>query len=238
MTRLDAQLEQRINAHLDGRLDADETAELYRHLLRHPEARDVMDRYAANDRDASLALQAVIMAPSQSIDGQTWTRRRRWRIPWAQVAATAALVLVAAGVWIAVDHLPAAPSTPDDPASQTVAGVEPDPAAGSSPAQAPPATAIDNHTPPESGPAPAYVLAAMPELETEPWWRPKPDATGAPRSQVADAEAAAPQVSGPRHIQRLNHRALLGVVDDHSERIYWMQVDREQIRVSAVGSEL
>jgi len=237
MTRLDPQLEQRINAHLDGRLNADEEAQLYRELLRDPKARDVMDRYAANDRDASLALRAVVMAPSRSIDVESWTRRRRWRIPWAQVAATAALALVAAGVWMAIDHLPSMLSEPAGSSTNTVAHVEPQPANESTGTDRQ-ADSAEVNSLPATGPSPEYVLAAVPELEAEPWWRRKPDVHDEQTRQLADAEAAEPLVSGPQHIRRENHRALLGVVDDNSQRIYWMQVDREQTRVYAVGGEL
>jgi len=230
MTRIDEQLELRITEHLDGRLDADAEAELYRELLRNPQARDLMDRYAANDRDASLALRAVVMAPSRSIDVDQWTRRR-WRIPWAQVMATAALMLMVVGVWMAIEYLP--DTLGIETGGPTVAR---ETTSTPTPAQ-PRGDVIVEHEPAGRGPdASELTFAAIPEPAGEPWWRRA--ARHVATDQPVEARTSQPLVAGPQHIQRVKDRSLLGVFDDESKTVYWMQVDREKTRIHAVGGEL
>ncbi len=228
MTRIDEQLERRINEHLDGRLDADAEAQLYRRLLRDPQARALMDEYAANDRDASLALRAVVMAPSRPVDVSEWTRRR-WRFPWAQALATAALVLVAVGVWQVIDHLPTGDGSTGVVATATSSGDEQANSQAGAAASAQPTERDDVS-------AAEHVFAAIPEVSGEPWWRRRPEATE--DGKLSDVQRPAALVQGAQQVRRQTDRALLGVIDDQADRVYWMRIDHQQTHIHAVGREL
>ncbi len=227
MKRINAQLEQQISEHLDGRLDADAEAALYRELLRDPQARERMDQYAANDRDASLALREVIMGPTPLLQIEQWPRRR-WQVPWAQIMATAALVLVAVSVWMVIEHLPepAASTASPSVAAQTESATSPVTNAPAAPTE----------TAERERPSADAVFAAIPEVSGEPWWRSRPVAMNAGRP--VDQEQPDRVVAGPQHIHRDRERSLIGVFDDRSDRVYWMQVDRQNTRIQAVGGEL
>jgi anti-sigma factor RsiW len=101
-TIMNEQLERRISEKLDGRLDDAATTELLRELMRDPKARGTHDAWQRNDRHAAAALRAVVDLPHRPFVIQP---RKASTFPWAQLLATAALIVMAFGVWALVSEL-------------------------------------------------------------------------------------------------------------------------------------
>ena len=100
MNTHDDHLDHLINAHLDGRLNEAQRAELFRELLRSPEARRRLDRAAALDQLAAETLRDALEAPRKA------SRKASVHKPdtaWRRITAcaAAAMVLVALGLWSA-----------------------------------------------------------------------------------------------------------------------------------------
>src|SRR5262249_16810145 len=96
-------IERNISRHLDGQLSPAEQTELYRELLRNPEARAAMDQMQANDQLAAHALSAMVDArhtTGAAGESRPLALHRRHARPFTWVAAVAACVaLMVTGGW-------------------------------------------------------------------------------------------------------------------------------------------
>jgi hypothetical protein len=99
MSGIDERLERQINRALDGALSDEERLALDRELIRHPEARRLMERCAELDRLAGDALHAVLAeerGPERRMrmPPPVATRPRYSRAWWFLPAAAAATILL------------------------------------------------------------------------------------------------------------------------------------------------
>jgi len=249
MRQTTEQLERRMVYHLDGELDENERVDLYRELLKNPDARETMDRYAAVDRRASEALRSLLGEPASSPKIKPADRPAHRRLPWRQIGAAAAVLLVAATGWM-VSRLSPNDEPPRQPAiaRQPVPDPQPTDAASSPPAPAP-ATATAEAT--SSGQPAAQripdaesarstripeVASALPEPSRDPWWRSRPSPME--DEQLVDRGATAPLIPGPQHARRTSDKSYLGVVADDGQTVYWLEVDRDQTVVQSATGEL
>jgi hypothetical protein len=214
-TLIDEQLERQIVRHLDGQLDGEQEARLYRALLRDPAARRVMDVFADADRRAASALRAAIHAPPRPMHIDQLPQRKPRRIPWAQLLATAAMIVVALGLWGVIRLA----DTPSSAGHDTLA--HPDPAGQ---AVAPPE--LDS-----------YGDLAVPQVAVaQPWWRSRPQPIH--EGRLVDARAQGRLVDGLTSAQRTNDRALVGVLDQANQRLYWLEVNHSHTAVEPLAGEL
>lgn len=219
------QLERRLVEHLDGELGETEQVDLYRELLRNQELRGLMDRYAEADRLASEALAQLIDLPHRPVKVET-TRRR---IPWAQLMATAAMVLIAVALWGAMRAvLPIVNSTNNATDTDPTRGMAVSPA----PVPAPtPDVAVNDNVQIE------HALLVVPgDAAAQPWWRSRPAPVS--NGRLIDTAASRPLIDGVQHGRRTNDKALIGVLDEDAERFYWFEVDHQQTVVESVTGEL
>lgn len=93
---IDERAEQLINRKLDGELTVDESLELDKLLIRSPQARALLEEYAAIDEQAAEVLQAVVAAPEARVTPEniaSWgpARVRLW-FSFGLVTAVAAAI--------------------------------------------------------------------------------------------------------------------------------------------------
>lgn len=209
----DDHLDQLINAHLDGQLDAAQRAELFRELLRSPEARERLDRATALDQLVGETLRGTLDAPRPSAVHKPNT-------PWHRVTAiaAAAMVLIAVGLWSAQ-----ALRSPDAPALDQptpVVQIEPAPIE-----RAPVELAVEAE-------APQPVVMAVAE-ESAPWWHRQ--AVGETGTQAAPIAPVPNQTHLP---EARKGRAVIGVLDETTDRFYWLEIERERSVIESVVGEL
>jgi len=221
-TMMNEQFERRISEHLDGRLDDSQQTELLRELMRDPQARRTHDAWAENDRDAAAALRAVVDLPARPFVVKP---KRKRQIPWAQLLATAALIVMAGGVWVLVDQL----NTIDaNDAAQQASGLVAEtttPAATQDPAS------------PERI-AMRIMNESANDKSVDRWWR--SDASPIQDGKLVDA-VAAPRVVDTQTAQnarQVSDRSLLGIIDKTTDRSYWLEMHSEQTVIHAVGGEM
>ncbi len=247
MRQTTEQLERRMVYHLDGELDENERVGLYRELLKNPDARDTMDRYAAVDRRANEALRSLLGEPAPAPKIKPAARPAYRRLPWRQIGAAAAVLLVAVTGWT-VSRLSPNDESPRQPAIARAPAPEPQPtdAAASSPAAAtataeattssqPPVRRIPDAESARSTRIPE-VASALPEPSRDPWWRSRPSPME--DEQLVDRGATAPLIPGPQHARRTSDKSYLGVVADDGQTVYWLEVDRDQTVVQSAAGEL
>lgn len=214
-TMMNEQLERRISEKLDGRLDDAATTELLRELMRDPKARATHDTWQRNDRHAAAALRAVVDLPHRPFVIQP---RKKSSFPWAQLLATAALIVMAFGVWTLVTELNEIESTTNQP-SQVAS------------------TGDANET---ADPMTAESIMAEPldMAQTDRWWR--TNASPVQDGQLVETAAVSTVVDQqtPQNAMQVNDRAMLGVIDEESGRAYWMEVRTDQTVIQAVGGEM
>jgi len=235
MNFVDEQLERRISYHLDGELDANQQVDMYRRLLREPDARRMLDDYQQADAEAGEALRALLTTPrgTQLEPSPTPKRRdKRRALPWGQILATAACLALAVGVgalvrvaWpmlaasgdaVAVDP-PASADTGDGMTRPDGASVE----AG---AQSVSTAGSDGSTDVQTGEATA-------------WWR-QPLDSPVQDGRLVDTEAAPSLIDGRREAQRITDRSVVGFYDPARQAVYLIEVDRERTVIESTGSEL
>ncbi len=220
MNTHDHHLDDLIGAHLDGRLSDAQRAELFRQLLRDPEARQRMDRAAAIDQLTTEALRDAIEAPHPPRSAHK--PHTAWRR--ATALAAAAMILLALGLWATVR-----PFGVDRPAPETAAA----PIADIEPAPVETAAAVEVELAVETE-APQPVVMAIAD-EGPPWWRANPGEP-APAEQVVAPVKQNPKpasLGAPR-----KGRAVIGVLDETTDRFYWLQIEREQSVIESVVGEL
>jgi hypothetical protein len=250
---VDSNLERRISEHLDGELDDAQQAELFRALLRDPGARRLMDRYAEQDRLAASALRSAIIAPPRSVDRMTLRPQRRG-VPWGQLAATAAVLAMAVGLWFVVNQTVTEPN-PGSPAqriAQQPPAAEPpatqtadDPTVEQTPddtdqASASPtatASAVDQITGNLDETSMAIALTAAGEAGDPRWWR-QPSVGPVENGRLIDHATTGPAIEGPQQRRRNDERAMIGVIDLTTNRMYWFKMQSSKTASSAADREL
>lgn len=205
----DPHLERLINAHLDGRLDDAQRAELFRQLLRNPEVRQRLDLATAIDRMACESLRDALDAPRK-------TAVRKPNTPWrrATALAAAAMILLALGLW--------AVFTPDDADRAAAAPLTRADSEPVTPAPGPVELAVETE-------APQPVVVTLAE-GGPPWWR-QPSA--GERAAPVEPAHVEPRLTEPR-----KGRAVIGVLDETTDRFYWLEIEREQSVIESVVGEL
>lgn len=225
------QLETRISAYLDGELSGDQQAELFRDLLRDPAKRRQMDRAAETDRLAGQALRSALMAPPRAPAIDQLPRRgpHAWR--WAQALATAAMIVLAVGLYLVVfDGNDADPadrsSVVSDDAAQPPAIPQPDD----------PALAEGDAQNDAAQPTLEELLAAAPSDEVEPWWR----NNRAPMEggRLVDRAAELPLVPGPQIRRLVRDRSMVSVIDTQKNVVYLLEAAQTSTRSTAMAGEL
>lgn len=246
MNFVDEQLERQISYHLDGELDADRQVDLYRRLLREPDARRMLDAYQQTDAEAGEALRALLTAPRPSqVDPPVRVKRpgKRRVLPWGQILATAACVALAVGVgalvrvaWPVLNGEMSGPPTAmvqtqlpeaDDPTAAAVdrALADADRSGGDDPMTADRRVDAD------------HEAADHRTVEGTAWWR-RPAASPVQGGRLVDREVAAPLINGPRDAQRLTDRSVVGFYDPGKQAVYLIEVDRHRTAIESTGSEL
>ena len=225
MAPVTEQLEQRISLHLDGQLPGQDQADLFRELLRNPEARQMMDDYTANDRAVTDALRAALGARPAAVAVDELTTAPRRSMPWRQILATAAMIALAAGAWFATTWM-------TDQAAQNDRSVannnQPgDDKAGPQLAQS---TTNNESTSFDS------LIADVTDSEVAPWWRSKNSPVE--NGKLVDATVAAPVMSVVHHGQVQTEQSVLGVIDEDNETIYWLQMRDYETSYGASVNEL
>ena len=104
---IDCELERRIVRMLDGELDDEQKVELYRQVLRQPQAHRLMSDYAADDELACDALHGLLDSPAAIAGpklrgGETGAvaAHRRRPVRWL-AAGIAAVAVIGGGVYLA-----------------------------------------------------------------------------------------------------------------------------------------
>lgn len=219
---MDEQLQRRISEHLDGRLAGSDEVNLLRQLMRDPRARSLHDAWQANDRAAALALRAVVDLPARPFEVQPRRQPRRLQIPWAQLLATAAAVVLAVGAWAVVQQMDGRGAT-DQPARAAVA---------ETPAPSPAPAAREVAT------ADAIMSEPADTATVDRWWRQRisPVAEGKLTETAAAGHVVDTQT--PQNARQISDRALLGVIDRDENKSYWLDVRQEQTVIHAIGGEM
>jgi len=220
MKAMDSQLEQRISRHLDGQLTGQEQADLYRELLRDPQARQLMDDYAANDQLVTDALRAALGGAPAKFEVDHLPDPTPHRLPWRAIMGAAAMVmLVALGWTVGGDAIRSALSSePTHIARDDNANPAPDSAV------------VEDDIDMDA------IYADLPQTQVTPWWRNKPVAVQG--DQLADASVGRPVVEQIRNAQLETDRAVLGVIDMDAETIYWLDMRNDQTSMGQSASEL
>lgn len=139
MSEIDEHLERQINRALDGELTEDERLELDRELIRHPQARQMMERYAELDALAGESLGTLwvdqleartSLAEAAGRPGARGYRRAWWLLPGAVAAA------ILAALWIVAP--PAQRGALSPPQDNTLVESTPSPGGARTPVTAPP----------------------------------------------------------------------------------------------------
>jgi len=229
-TMSDEQLERRISEHLDGRLNEADRTDLLRALMRDPAARRTHDAWAATDREAAMALRSVVDMPARPFVVQP---RKRRTIPWAQLAATAALLVMAVGVWAIIDQLNTIESAEQTRHSGVVgsATTASDATARTKSNTAEPRTTVADT-------AASIMSEPVATASVDRWWR--QPTSPIDNGQLVDT-AAAPQVidrQTTQNARQVKDRSLLGVIDKTTHRTWWLDVRSERTAIHAVGGEM
>lgn len=241
---VDSHLERRISEHLDGELDDAQQAELFRALLRDPRARALMDRYAEQDRRAAAALKTAVVAPPRGLDRTILAPQRRRTIPWGQLAATAAVLAMAVGLWFVVNQTTTAPDTPrsgTNLAANDLDANQPAPNANdANPSverhNTATASAIDQITGGIDEASMAVALTAAAADET-PWWRAA--STGPIEDgRLIDHATAGPLLEGYQNARTEQQDAVIGVIDLTNDRMYWFKLGNTRTTRDASNLEL
>ncbi len=90
----DTQLDTLVSRYLDGELSEHDQADLYRRFMRDPGLRQRFDEQVALEREIGIALREEIDA--SRIEPMP---AKRSPLPWAQIFATAAALMLAVGLW-------------------------------------------------------------------------------------------------------------------------------------------
>jgi len=229
-TMSNEQLERRISEHLDGRLNEADRTDLLRELMRDPAARRTHDAWAANDRAAAMALRSVVDMPARPFVIQP---RKRRTIPWAQLAATAALLVMAVGVWAIIDQLNTIESVDQTRRSGVVGSAT---TANNTTARTEPTTAEPRTTVADTA---ASIMSEPTATESvDRWWR--QPTSPIDNGKLVDTAAATRVVDRqtPQNARQINHRSLLGVIDKTTHRTWWLDVRSERTAIHAVGGEM
>lgn len=223
MTPVDTQLESQISLHLDGQLTAQAQADLYRQLLRNPKARQMLDDYTANDRLVTDALRAALGSRPTAPAADLFTTDPRRAIPWRTILASAAILTLAAGAWIAWEyfnatHLPTRSIASDNRSASSVG-----PQIASAISQ-PKSQSIDS------------IIADLSDSKVTPWWRqqPQPQRDG----RLVDDTVAAPVLPAVHHGQIRTQQSILGVIDEDMDTIYWLQMQGLDSSLGLSATEL
>jgi len=110
-------LEAKINRLLDGELDAADSDEMQRRLLRDPAAHAMLRAYKTLDRQCRDAMETVL-TPKRSDAPPGEHEGGRWGI-WAAAAAVAAAVVLGVALWAVFYGPPAGPGPARDIANNT-----------------------------------------------------------------------------------------------------------------------
>jgi hypothetical protein len=224
MNFVDEQLERNISYHLDGELDADSQVELYRNLLRDPDARQMLDAYQETDAAAGDALRELLGSP-RPVPLEVIQPKRRRQIPWGQMLATAACLALAAGVAALVQI--AWPALEADTTDGPLAG---GPTIATSPGDAPlPEQQVTNDQT-----SPALTDAAPGSAG---WWRRSP-APAVQDGRLVDASLGNSLMEGPRQAQRVTDKSVVGVYSGDGQTVYLIEVDRQRTQVESMAGEL
>lgn len=253
---VDSNLERRISEHLDGELDDAQQAELFRALLRDPEARALMDRYAEQDRLAASALRAAIVAPPRGVDRMKLQPQRRG-VPWGQLAATAAVLAMAVGLWFVVNrsvapdgNSPAGPGhiAQDEPPQTPRANDADSPdgdeasdaarAGATASAAAAGGSAVERITGDLDDMSMALALtAASADGGDGRWWR---EGSVGPieAGRLIDDATTGPAIEGYQQRRQRDEETVIGVIDLTTSRMYWLKMQRSTTASDATDREL
>lgn len=252
---VDDHLERRISEHLDGELDDAQQAELFRALLRDPEARRLMDDYAERDRLAAAAIKAAVVAPPRRVDRLTLKPQRR-PVPWGQFAATAAVLAMAVGLWFIVNQTTPTVAPEGDgriaasPPDREAAGPADRPDADADDAPAPPDAATADTGEPGADNAVDRITGGADEATIAialtgggldagdaRWWR--QTATGPiENGRLVDRASTGPLIPGYQNARRDQNDAIIGVIDLTTGRMYWFKLGDDRVTRDAADYDL